>query len=84
MGGDHSVRSVVLLRAPGSAQGSTNAGGFDVGDVRGHHWCVARYGRERAGIFGSGLDRRSKAFRSARLSVTGANRGFRRSRSCVL
>src|ERR1700689_2163952 len=68
MGGNHSVRGVVLLCAPGRAQGRTNAGSGDVGDVRGHYWCVARNGRECTGIFGSSLDGGSKAFRATRVS----------------
>jgi hypothetical protein len=77
MGGNHSVRSVVLLRAPGRAQGGTNVGSCDVGDVRRHHWCVAGYGCKCAGIFGSGLDRRAKASRSGRMSAIRANAAFR-------
>jgi len=56
MGGDPSVRSVVLLRAAGY--------------LWGHHWCVACDGRECAGIFGGGLDRRSEATRHRRVSPT--------------
>jgi len=68
MGGDHRVRSIVLLRASGCAQSCADAWSGDVGDVRGHHWCVARDGGECAGIFGSGLDDVSKASRCARVS----------------
>jgi hypothetical protein len=78
MGGNHRVRSVVLLRASGRAQGRTNAGSGDVGNVRSHHWCVARYDRERAGIFRGGLDGRSKTARSARVSPTERRRKLRR------
>lgn len=65
MGGNGRLRRVVLLRASGGAQGRTNAWSRDVDDLWGDHWSVARYGRECAGIFGSSVDRRSKASRHA-------------------
>jgi hypothetical protein len=56
MGGNSRLRSVVLLRASSGTAGRADAGSGDVGDLRGHHWSVARDGRECAGIFGSGVD----------------------------
>jgi len=65
MGGNRHLRSVVLLRTSRRPSGRADAGSRDVGDLRGHHWCVARDGRECAGLLGSGVDRRSKESRSA-------------------
>jgi hypothetical protein len=65
MGGNRGVRGIVLLRTPRRTQGCADAGSRDVGDLRGHHWCVARDGRECAGFRGSSLDRHSKESRSA-------------------
>jgi hypothetical protein len=60
MGGNRRVRGIVLLRAPSGTAGRADAGSGDVGDLRGHHWSVAGYGRKCAGIFGSGVDGRSE------------------------
>jgi hypothetical protein len=65
MGGNSRLRSVVLLRASSGTAGGADAGSRDVGDLWGHHWSVARDGRECAGLLGSGVDRRSKESRSA-------------------
>lgn len=65
MGGNRGVRGIVLLRASRRPSGRADAGSGNVGDLRGHHWCVAGYGRECAGLLSSGVDRRSKESRSA-------------------
>jgi hypothetical protein len=60
MGGNSRLRSVVLLRTPRRPSGRADVGSGDVGDLRGHHWSVARDGRKCAGLLSSGLDRRSE------------------------
>src|SRR5450759_1248981 len=66
MGGDSRFRGVVLLRASSGTAGRADAGSGDVGDLRDHHWRVARDGRECAGLLGSGVDRRSNERRLCR------------------